>query len=119
MREKADIGSRHITHRNHVVDLLDAKPVQHVRHESLEAHVLHTSYELGRAEVLVCGVATALAKVVYQIFRHLAQRTTFLAEVHNDANTTALCRTDALLYREYEIRFASADVRTKHIRTVT
>jgi hypothetical protein len=113
------MGSRHITHRNHVVDLLDAKPMQHVWHESLEAHVFHTGYKLGRAEVLVCGVATALAKVVYQIFRHLAQRTAFLAEVHNDANTTSLRRTNALLYREYEVRLASADVRTKYIRAVT
>jgi hypothetical protein len=113
------MGGVHITHRNHVVDLLNAEPVQYIWHKSLEAHVLHASNQLGRAEVLVRGVATALAKVVYQIFGHLAERTAFLAEVHDDANTTALRRTDAFLNREHEVRFASADVRTKNIRAVT
>ena len=44
----------HITHGNHVVDLLNAQPVQYVWHESLEAHILHARNQLGRAEILVC-----------------------------------------------------------------
>jgi hypothetical protein len=120
MREGGEeIGGAHIAHGNHVVDLLDAKPVQHVWHESLKAHVFHASNKLGGAEVLVCGVATALSKIVDKIFGHLPERTAFLAEVHDNANTAALRCTDALLDREHEVRFASADIRTKHIRTIT
>ena len=60
-------GNSHVAHRHHVVDLLDPKPVQDVRHERLEAHVLHACNELRRLEVLVRGVASALTKVVHQV----------------------------------------------------
>lgn len=57
----------HIAHGDHVVDLLDTKPVEDVGHESLETHVLHASDELRRREVLVGGVATAFAEVVHEV----------------------------------------------------
>lgn len=57
----------HITHGDHVVDLLNAKPMQHVRHQRLETHILDSSDELGGFEVLVCRVAATFAKVVHKI----------------------------------------------------
>jgi hypothetical protein len=92
--------------------------MQYVWHESLEAHILHARDQLCRAEILVCRVAATLAEVVDKIFRHLAKRTAFLAKVHDNSNTASLRRTDALLDCEYEVRFARAYVRAKHIRTI-
>ena len=64
---KASLGDLHITPGHHVVDLLNTEPVKDVRHQGLETHVLHSSDELCRLEVLVCGVAAALAQVVHKV----------------------------------------------------
>ena len=111
-------SAAHIAHRNHVVDLPDAQPVQDVRHERLEAHVLHACNQFRCTEVLVRRVAAALAEVVDQIFGHLTECAAFFTEIHNNANSATLSRTDALLDSEYEIRLARADVGAKHIRSV-
>jgi len=50
-----------------MVDLLDTKPVQDVRHERLEPHVLHPCDELGRLEVLVSRIATSFAEVIHEV----------------------------------------------------
>ena len=60
-------GDAHVAHRDHIVDLRDAEPVQDVGHERLEAHVLHACDELRGLEVLVRGVAAALAQVVHEV----------------------------------------------------
>ena len=57
----------HITHRHHIINLPNPQPMQHVRHQRLEPHVLHARNELRRLEVLVRGVASALTKVVHQV----------------------------------------------------
>lgn len=57
----------HIAHRDHVVDLSDTKPVQHVRHQRLEAHILDSGNELRGLEVLVCRVTAALTEVIYEV----------------------------------------------------
>jgi hypothetical protein len=108
----------HIAHRNHIVDLLDAQPVQDVRHEHLKAHVLHARNQFCCTEVLVRRVAAAFAEVVDQIFGYLTQRAAFFTEVHDDANSATLGRTDALLNGKHEIWLARADVGAKHIRSV-
>jgi len=57
----------HITHRHHIIDLLDAQPVQDVRHQCLEAHVLDTGDHFSGFEVFIGGVASAFTQVVYEI----------------------------------------------------
>jgi hypothetical protein len=59
--------NKHVTHGDHMVDFGDAEPVQDVRHERLEAHVLDASDELGRLEVLVGRVSSTLTQVVDEI----------------------------------------------------
>jgi hypothetical protein len=57
----------HITHRDHIVDLGYAQPVQHIGHESLEPHVLHPGNEFRGLKVLVSRVSPAFSQVVNQI----------------------------------------------------
>lgn len=59
----------HITHANHIIDLPNPHPMQHIRHERLEPHVLHARDELRRAEIFVCRVAVAFAEVVDEVPR--------------------------------------------------
>lgn len=54
-------------HRNHVINLLDTKPMQHIRHESLESHVLDTGDIFRTLEVHRSVVVTSLAGVVHQV----------------------------------------------------
>jgi len=60
--------------------------MQDVGHQRLETHILHTGYHLGRLEVLVGRIASALAKVVHKVFGHFAEGSTFLAEVDDNTN---------------------------------
>ena len=71
----------HVAHRHEAMDVADAEPVQHVRHQLLEAHVLHARDALGAREVGVGAVAAllALARVVDQELGHLAERAALLA----------------------------------------
>ena len=57
----------HVAHADHLVNLGDPQPVQDVGHERLEAHVLDACDELRGLEVLVRGVAAALAQVVHEV----------------------------------------------------
>jgi len=62
--------------------------MQDVGHQRLETHILHTGYHLRRLEVLVGRIASALAKVIDQVFGHFAEGSTFLAEVDDDADAS-------------------------------
>lgn len=53
-----------LAHAQHAVDLLDAKPVQDVGHEGLEAHVLDAGNVLRPLEILGRAVLAALPGVV-------------------------------------------------------
>lgn len=108
----------HIAHAHHAVNLLDPQPVQDVRHERLEAHVLDARDELRALEILVRAVAAALAQVVHEILGHLAQGTALLAEVRDDADAARLRAADALLDRIGEVWLARADIRPKDVRAV-
>ena len=57
----------HITHRDHVVDFLDTEPMQHVRHQRLETHILDSGNEFRRLEVLVCRVTAAFTEVIHEV----------------------------------------------------
>ena len=72
-----------VAHRDQAVDARYAEPVQHVRHQLLEAHVLDAGDALGALEVGRGAVAArlALARVVDQELGHLAERPALLAVV--------------------------------------
>ena len=77
----------HVRHRHPAVDAADAEPVEDVRHQLLEAHVLHAGDAFGAVEIGLGAVAAglALARVVDQELGHLAERAAFLAVVDDDA----------------------------------
>lgn len=54
-------------HGDHVIDLLHSQPVQHVRHQRLESHILHPGDQLGRLEVPIGGISGSFARVVDQV----------------------------------------------------
>ena len=110
----------HVAHRDEPVDGAHAQPVQHVRHQLLEAHVLHAGHALGAGEVLLGAVAArlALARVVDEELRHLAQRASLLAEVDDEARAAGLGAADALLDGVGQVRAAGADVGAEDVRAV-
>lgn len=55
----------------HSVDLGNTEPVQNIRHQSLETHVLDAGNVLCTFEVLACTIGTTFSCVVYQIFGNL------------------------------------------------
>lgn len=93
--------------------------MEDVGHERLEAHILDAGDELGGLEVLVGGVAATLAEVVDEVLCDLTEGATFFAEVDDDADATGLRGLDALFDGVYEVGLACADVRSKHVRSVT
>lgn len=54
-----------LAHAQHAVNLGDAQPVEDVRHQRLEAHVLHARHVLGTFEVVGGAVFATLASVIY------------------------------------------------------
>lgn len=63
-KRKKERKYSHITHADHIINLLNPHPMQHIRHERLEPHILNARDEFCRAEIFVCGVAAAFAEVV-------------------------------------------------------
>jgi hypothetical protein len=53
-----------LAHAEHTVNLLYAKPVQNVWHQSLESHVLDTSNVFGSLEVIRGTVLTSFPGIV-------------------------------------------------------
>ena len=76
----------HVRHRHEAVDAADAEPVQHVRHQLLEARVLHAGDAFGALEIgrRLVAARLALARVVDQELGHLAERAAFLAVVDDE-----------------------------------
>lgn len=66
-----------LAHAQHPVDLGDTKPVQDVRHQGLEAHVLHTGDILSPLEVVGCPIFATLSSVVhdYENYQNLICKT--------------------------------------------
>jgi hypothetical protein len=109
----------HIAHRDHIMDLLNPEPMQNVRHQRLEPHILHPSNHLRALEVLIGRIASPLPEIVDEVLGDLTQCTTFLAEVNDEANSAALSAADALLDGIDEVGLAGADVGTEDVGAVT
>lgn len=61
-----DAGWTH--HGYHVIDLLNSQPVQHVRHQRLEPHILDPGDQLGGFEVPIGGISGSFARVVDEVY---------------------------------------------------
>jgi hypothetical protein len=62
--------------------------------------------------------AGILTGIVNQILRNLAERTTFLSEIHNDTATALLGLLDSFFYTEDQIRSAGTYIRPKDIAAI-
>ena len=110
----------HVGHADEVVDLRDSEEVQGVGHESLETSILHSSNLLRTAEVSIGRISSFLtfARVVDQVFGHLAEGSTFLSVVDDDAASTPLRRFDTLLNRMRQVRPAGTDIASKDVTAI-
>ena len=108
----------HVGHAKHAINLGDTQPVQDIRHQSLEAHILDTGDILRTLEVLARTVFATLSGIVHKILCHFAKGTTFLAEVNDYTAAAALCFFDRLLDAKSKVRAARADVGAKHVTAV-
>ena len=110
----------HVAHGNEAVDPLQAEPVDHVRHQLLEAGILHAGDAFGALEIVRGGVAAllALAGVVDQELGDLAERAAFLAVVDDDAEAARLAGARAFLDAVDQIGTAGADVGAEHVGAV-
>mmetsp|Transcript_13524 Transcript_13524/g.20597 ORF Transcript_13524/g.20597 Transcript_13524/m.20597 type:complete len:246 (+) Transcript_13524:149-886(+) len=110
----------HIAHRNKIMDFGNAKPVKRIRHECLETRILYTCNLLRAIEVIFGRIASLLtfAGIVHQILCHLTKRSSLFTEVYNDPASSSLCSLDTLLNSMSQVRSASADITSKHIRAV-
>src|SRR5215472_7633504 len=109
-----------VRHRYPAVDAADAEPMKNVRHQFLEPHVLYPGDAFGAAEIGIWAIAAqlALAGVVDEEFGDLAKGSPFLAVVDDNPDPAPLRGLDAHLDAVHEIRPASADIRSEHIRAV-
>src|SRR5277367_4833355 len=91
-----------------------------VRHELLEAGILNAGDALSALEISRSRVAAllALARVVDQEFRDLAECASFLAVIDDDAETAGLAGARAFFDAVNEIRPAGTDIRTKDVGAV-
>mmetsp|Transcript_27087 Transcript_27087/g.59906 ORF Transcript_27087/g.59906 Transcript_27087/m.59906 type:complete len:378 (+) Transcript_27087:182-1315(+) len=110
----------HITHRDKIVDLGDAQPVQRVRHHGLETRVCDAGHVAGAVEVLGGGVPalSPLAHVVHEVLGDLAEGPALFAEVHAHTAAAPLCGADALLDGVRQVGSAGADVGPEHVGAV-
>ena len=94
--------------------------LQHVRHQLLEAHVLHAGDALGALEIGRGAIAArlALARVVDQELGDLAERPALLAVVDDQPDAAGLGGRDADLDAVHQIGPAGADVGAEHVRAV-
>lgn len=60
-----------LAHAQHAVNLFDTQPVQDIRHQSLESHVLDSRNVLRASEVLRGSIGTALSGIVDHCRRQL------------------------------------------------
>ena len=92
--------------------------MQDIGHESLETHVLDTSNVLGTLEVLARPVFASFPGIVHEVLGHFTQRTTFLAEVDDNATAASLRFLDRFLDTKSEVGSACADVGPEHVTSV-
>src|SRR5262249_23910867 len=117
----ADEGvALHVAHGGEAVDAGDAEPVQHVRHQLLEAHVLHAGDAFCALEIAVGPVAALLplAGVVDQEFGDFAERAAFLTIVDHEPDAAGLRHLDGDLDAVREIGPAGDDVGAEYVGPV-
>src|SRR5690606_34801218 len=70
----------HVGHRYEAIDLGDAEPLQHIRHQLLETRILHACNAFGAFEIggRLIAAGLTLSRVVDEEFRDLAERAAFL-----------------------------------------
>lgn len=66
-----------LAHAQHAVYLGDAEPVEYIRHQCLEAHILNAGHILGPLEVVGGAILTTLAGVVHDCGCELSVNTRF------------------------------------------
>lgn len=90
----------------------------HIRHECLEAHVLDTGDVFGSLEVFACTIFSAFPSVVHEILGHLAEGSSFLAEIDDNTAAALLRLLHSLFHTEDEIRATCANIGAKDIAAV-
>lgn len=64
------VRSKHLlAHTQHAIYLLDSKPVQDIRHQGLESHILHASNILSPFEVLGGAIGRPLSSIVDKVLQ--------------------------------------------------
>ena len=91
----------------------------HIRHQSLEAHVLDASNILCAFEVFASAILSSLSRVIHEVFCHLTEGATFFSEVDDDTAAAFLGLLDSLFDTKNQVWSASADVRTEDIASIT
>ena len=66
-RTRENSGYNSLAHTQHAINLLDTQPMQDIRHQSLETHILHTGDILGTFEILRCTIGASFSCVVDEI----------------------------------------------------
>ena len=94
--------------------------MQHVRHQLLEARVLHAGDAFGALEIgrRLVAALLALAGVVDEELGHLAERAALLAVVDDEAGAAFLRLLHAFLDAVDEVGPAGADVGAEHVGAV-
>lgn len=100
----------HVTHRDQIVDMLDPQKVEYIWHKCLVSRIFHTRYTLGIVEVLGGRIPSSLTSIVYHIFDHLAQRSSFFLEVYYDSYATSLGAFNSFADPKDEVWSTSANV---------
>src|SRR6516165_3502362 len=110
----------HVAHGYEAVDAGETQPMDHIRHQLLKAGILHAGDAFSALEIGRGGVSSllALARVVDQELRHLAECASFLAVVYDDAQSGGLSAARAFFDTVDKIRPASADIGAEDVGPV-
>src|SRR5262249_25612100 len=110
----------HVAHRGEAMDAGDAEPMQHVRHQLLEAHIAHAGHAFGALEIAGGTTAAflALARVVDEELGDRAERAAFLAVIDHEPDAARLRHLNGDLDAVREVRPAGADVGAEHVGAV-
>lgn len=112
-------GRNKLGHAQHAINLGDAQPVQYIRHQSLEPHILGACNHLGALKVFAGSVGATLSSIVDQVLCHFAQCSAFFAKVDDHAATAFLCFFYRFFDAKYEIGSTCAYVGAKDLNRIS
>src|ERR1039458_5539048 len=115
------VGSpSHHVMRSHAIAPMRPEPLQRIGHELLEACVLYAGNTLRSRKIGRGLVASrlALASIVHQELRDLAERPPFLTVVDDESRAACLGLAYALLDTVREIGAAGANIRAENVRAI-